>query len=200
MKAQGTPDQVIYDGRWAKSTVSTIAPPIQLFHPVFESFIRDTQDPHLQPSLKDLGYALELMHSMSRITDEATRASELRTILSKILSLHIRQEPNVDTSSADGIIAIELNGVTYPFSIMELKREAGESNFDPSTQAVLTRTWTQTNAWLFFFILAWVLAHFPCREPLLSRNSAAQLLSYHVWDPGWQCSAASSPISLLYKD
>lgn len=92
------------------------------------------------------------MHSMSRITDEATRASELRTILSKILSLHIRQEPNVDTSSADGIIAIELNGVTYPFSIMELKREAGESNFDPSTQAVLTmrRTWTQTNAWLFF--------------------------------------------------
>ncbi|TFK32864.1 hypothetical protein BDQ12DRAFT_728279 [Crucibulum laeve] len=112
--AQGKRKKVIYDGRWAKSDVSTVAPPIQFFYPIFETFIHDVSGPHMKPTRDDIIDTQKFMHVASRIPDEGSRRS------------------------------FNNKTVTYRTLDLELKRELGEGGSDASTQGELAmrRVWT----------------------------------------------------------
>ncbi|TFK32542.1 hypothetical protein BDQ12DRAFT_692377 [Crucibulum laeve] len=146
-RAQSKRNEVIYDGRWTTPDVSTVAPPIQIFHPIFETFVHDASGSHIQPSREDIIHTQKLMHLASKITNETSRAKDLREILSIILQVAILQEQNSDASTPDGMYTAMFNGISIAFLIWELKREVGEGGSDASTQAELSmrQVWTQKN-------------------------------------------------------
>ena len=136
--------QVIYDGRWARDGInSTIGPPIQLYHPVFDEFISLINAPDTQPTAKDLNNVYELMGYVSEVGRKESRSSVgLRTRLMNILGSKIHEETNPDGSRPDGIITLKIGNTRIMTLIMELKRELGEG-CDPSTQVALSmrRSW-----------------------------------------------------------
>lgn len=146
-KIQTDEAQVIYDGRRAPNGLSTIAPPIQIFHPIFDDFIHLVNDPGVQPTPDDLKKVQELMYYAA----EVGRAEEgnggynegLRERLRHILQLDVHVEPNLDATSADGVITLQVGDARIAFLILELKREIGEGGCDPSLQVGLSmrRSW-----------------------------------------------------------
>jgi hypothetical protein len=80
--------QVIYDGRRA-SDRRTIAPPIQIFHHIFDNFTRMVNDPDVQPTVQDLEIVYDLMHDAGEIRPERPYSERLRLLLGRILETHI---------------------------------------------------------------------------------------------------------------
>ena len=146
-KIQTNEAQVIYDGRRAQNGPSTIAPPIQIFHPIFDDFIHLVNDLGVQPTPDDLKKVQELMDyaaEVGRVEEGNGRYNEgLRERLRRILQLDIHVEPNLDATSADGVITLQVGDARIAFLILELKRELGEGGCDPSLQAGLSmkRSW-----------------------------------------------------------
>lgn len=146
---QSNPDMAIYDGRCIQTPpFVTIAPPIELFHPIFGIFRRQANDPGVQPTNEDLINVQEFMHAASTIyTNESDRAQQYRTLLPKILQATVHQEPNDDGTRADGVHMVDLEGVRIPLLIMVLQPELGEGGCDPSIQAgiFMRQSWIQNN-------------------------------------------------------
>jgi hypothetical protein len=146
-KIQTNEAQVIYDGRRAQNGPSTIAPPIQIFHPIFDDFIHLVNDPGVQPTPDDLKKVQELMDyaaEVGRVEEGNGGYNEgLRGRLRRILQLDVHVEPNLDATSADGVITLQVGDARIAFLILELKRELGEGGCDPSLQAGLSmkRSW-----------------------------------------------------------
>jgi hypothetical protein len=80
--------------------------------------------------------------------------------LTEILGFDVRDEPNIDKSSADGVHVFVVNSMRLPLLIMELKRELGDGGCDPSAQVGLTmrRSWLQDDVSVSFYCL---LVFFP---------------------------------------
>ncbi|KAF8965900.1 hypothetical protein BDZ97DRAFT_1729574 [Flammula alnicola] len=143
-------NEAIHDGRDpSHSPFSTVAPPVQIFHPIFDQFIQLVSDPSVQPTNDEVRQAQELMHLLSAIgTQEPNRSSVIRanTKLMEILQVDVRPEPHTDGTSTDcGIQVLLVNNIRIPLFIMVLNRELGDAGCDPSTQAGLTmrRSWIQ---------------------------------------------------------
>ena len=140
--------QAIHDGRLPPNPkFSTVAPPIQIYHPIFDQFTQFLSDPSVQPTNNDIKQAQDLMHSLSYIgTSESSRNAMIRHKLREILEVDVRQEVNDDGTSPDGIHMFLVNGFRIPLSHMEFKKELGDGASDPSTQAGLSmkRAWIQT--------------------------------------------------------
>jgi len=108
-RIQGDVTQAIYDGRRAPTgLISTIAPPIQIFHPIFDDFIHLVNDPDFQPTVDDIKDVQELMYFASEVgrMEEGQRGlneglrKRLRRILPVQAEVHV--EPNDDGTKADG--------------------------------------------------------------------------------------------------
>jgi len=146
-KIQADESQVIYDGRWAPKGLSTIAPPIQIFDPIFDNFIHLVNDPDVQPTPDDLKKIQELMYyaaEVGRVEEGKDGYNEgLHERLRHILQDDVHVEPNLDATSADGVITLQVGDAHIAFLILELKRELGEGGCDPSLQAGLSmkRSW-----------------------------------------------------------
>jgi hypothetical protein len=140
--------QVIYDGRWARDGISsTIGPPIQLYHPVFDEFINLVNAPDTKPDTKDLIDVYELMDYVSEVGRKENRFNAgLRTRLTNILESEIHEESNPDGSRPDGAITLQIGNTRIMTLIMEVKRELGEG-CDPSTQVSLSmrRSWIDSD-------------------------------------------------------
>ena len=150
IKIQGDDAQAIYDGRRAPTgLISTIAPPIQIFHPIFDDFIHLVNDPDFQPTVDDIKNVQELMYFAS----EVGRKEEgkfglnqgLRKRLRRILQAEVHVEPNDDETKADGVITLQIGDARIAYLILELKRELGEGGCDPTTQVGLSmkRSWIE---------------------------------------------------------
>ena len=139
--------QAIHDGRHAPGGISTIAPPIEIFHPIFKDFIRFIDDPKVQPTPEDLDNVRTLMSLVSQIflSEEYAKGInvQLRQVLSKILNGAVYQELNSDGTSADGVMTLTLGTAHIMTLVLEWKREIGEGGCDSSTQAGLSmkRIW-----------------------------------------------------------
>jgi len=146
-KIQGDDAQAIYDGRRAPNGLSTIGPPIQIFHPIFDDFIHLVNDPDVQPSANDLKNVQELMYFASEVGRMEERHDGhnegLRTRLRRILQAEVHEEPNPDGTKPDGVITLQIGDARITFLILELKRELGEGGCDPTTQVGLSmkRSW-----------------------------------------------------------
>ena len=146
-KIQTDEAQVIYDGRRVLNGLSTIAPPIQIFHPIFDDFIHLVNDLGVQPTPDDFKKVQELMYCTAEVgwaEEGKGRYNEgLRGRLRHILQHDVHVEPNSDATSADGVITLQIGDACIAFLILELKRELSEGGCDSSLQAGLSmkRSW-----------------------------------------------------------
>ncbi|KAF8638436.1 hypothetical protein AX17_002218 [Amanita inopinata Kibby_2008] len=122
---QRDPDLVIYDGRYTPPVQPTVAPPLPIFHPIFELFIRLLGDKNFQPTLQDITKTHEVMGRASVIVP--TEAVRYYRTISELLKAIIHVVNNDEEHEL---------ACMHPL-IMELKRELGESDWDPSVQAGL---------------------------------------------------------------
>ena len=144
-KSQGNIDQMIFDGRRGPdSDISTIAPPIQMFHPIFDEFLSEAKT--AEPTREDLNAVYKFMCSLSMVHKvEDNYGPKLCEGLSHILKATIEVKPNPDNSKPDGVIMIDRTST--PCMFMELKREIGEGGSDPSYQVGLAmrRSWIHSS-------------------------------------------------------
>jgi len=132
-------DQAIHDGRLPPNLkLFTVAPPVQIYHPIFDQFTQLLNGHSFQPTNNNIKQARDIMHSLSYIgTKELPRNAMTRHKLREILEVDVRQEANDDGTSPDGICMFVVNGFRIPLFDMEFKRELGDGASDPSTQVGL---------------------------------------------------------------
>ncbi|KAI0245533.1 hypothetical protein BJV78DRAFT_1287615 [Lactifluus subvellereus] len=137
-KSQGNLDTTIYDGR--RGNVSTSAPPIQLFHPIFDSFTHYVNDPNFHVTIEDFKNVYDLMYFLSGVRGEKSYGDGVRQQLGRILGVPVHKDQNPDSTRPDGIITLA-SGIPYVF--IELKREMGEGGCDSTSQVSLSmrRSW-----------------------------------------------------------
>ncbi|PBL01918.1 hypothetical protein ARMGADRAFT_914581 [Armillaria gallica] len=129
-------DTAILDGRYdpANST-PTVAPPIQLYHPVFADFLGTMDDTSDLP--EDLVVETgKLMRSASGIAVlESSRSLPSRTYMSNILGFSLSQSVNLTTSAVHAILHIRTSPPvqTAILATVEEKSELG-SGGDVTTQ------------------------------------------------------------------
>jgi hypothetical protein len=138
----------IYDGRYkAGSPRTTVALPVQLFHPAFGHFLDDLEKKDSIPDdfVRD---TIQYMKAASAIyLNEEKRRSELNPLLTKILGYHIQAVVNSDKTRPDGIVEFNVDGIGPAVSMHEEdKNENGDGGSDPSTQVTFTfaRGWAQS--------------------------------------------------------
>ena len=148
----------IHDGRYkADNPRTSVAPPVQLFHPVFGHFLDDIKRSHDIPDDMIL-QTTEYMKSASAIyTSEDKRREKLMPLLSHILGVDIQSILNTDKTNADGIVELMKSWGRALLLLEEDKNEFGDGGSDPSTQAGLSacRCWAQSrvkNSYLSFMV------------------------------------------------
>ena len=170
----------IHDGRYPPNpTFPTIAPPLEIFHPVFARFLHRIRDENTQPTHQDVKHVQELLSYAAMVgCTEVLRNAEIRKRLSRILQLPVDEEPNTDKTSADGVHMIEVGDVRIPLLIVELKRELGDGGCDPTTQAgiAMRRSWIQQDVSLFMSRLVLFSQSLYAHSELKSAISVAALL------------------------
>ncbi|KAI0782765.1 hypothetical protein C8Q75DRAFT_727209 [Abortiporus biennis] len=124
----------------------TVAPPIQIFHPVFHKFqFRCTT---ATPSKETIEKTFELMQLLAKISDsERRRSLPIRELLSEILGVPLVEEMNADRTHPDTVYAVEVEGVRLFTVIIGLTRGYGAGGVDACTQGGLSmrRAWIQEN-------------------------------------------------------
>jgi hypothetical protein len=154
-KSQGDPCLAIHDGRRGEnpSMVSTIGPPIQIFHPIFHDFTEIIDNPRIQPTIEDLDNVYQLMQTVSKIyMKEDAYCLKVCEGLGRILGKPILEVANDDKSRPDGVITMviktEAGEISIPCAFFELKREAGEGGCDPTSQVSLS----MRHCWIHKFV------------------------------------------------
>ena len=142
----------IYDGRYKAGFPRTsVALPVQLFHPAFGHFLDDIRKEDDIPGdiiRKTTSYMIQ---ASAIYVDEDKRHAELNPILSDILGVHIQTVVNDDKTCPDGIVefhtALGLVSILYE----EDKNEYGDGGSDPSTQVGLSfaHCWAQRKVFLY---------------------------------------------------
>ena len=114
---QAKPDTAIHDRRYPPNPpFPTIAPPLEIFHPVFAGFLHLICDENTQPTNQDLKHVWELLSYAAMVSSvrEVPRNAEICKRLPRILQLPVHEEPNTDKTSADGVHMIKGGSRTYP--------------------------------------------------------------------------------------
>lgn len=149
-------DYSIYDGRYkAKSPRTSVAPPVQLFHPAFRHFL-DGLKSDLAPPDDIIRQTVEYMKAASAIyKSEQQRRKALSPLLCAILDVNIQSILNDDKTNPNGIAEMVKNMLLFLIFLEEIKNEVGDSGSDPSTQAGLSagRCWAQPRVSLQNFII-----------------------------------------------
>ncbi|KAF8654708.1 hypothetical protein AX16_003459 [Volvariella volvacea WC 439] len=129
---QATDARVIFDGRYDPNhPLNTIAPPIELFHPIFSQFTALNSQSIVVPDDIVRGTASLLRY-----------ASAIRP---EILGIQVLQLVNDDKSIPDGVHLLTVGSESYPLLVLEVKRELGEGGSDPAVQVSFSykRSWLQ---------------------------------------------------------
>jgi hypothetical protein len=141
-KSQASDALVIYDGRRDPKKLTT-APPIQIFHPIFDDFTQKVNDPVFPLTFDDLKNVRDLMSNLCEINPaEPPYGAMLRHYLRKILGVTILEE-QFDGCKPDGTVMVQAGSARVPILITELKREFGEGGCDASSQVsiAMRRIW-----------------------------------------------------------
>jgi hypothetical protein len=120
----------IYNGR----PLGLTGPPIQIYHPVFTTFIKDSLDATAELTHELLDVAVKLVNvSVAHYINEDQRRKALVEVLGPA--------DYIPTLSSEFTLGSGINsthageGQQVPFQILELKNEIGAGGSDPITQA-----------------------------------------------------------------
>ena len=129
----------IFDGRYRDGKPRTsVAPPIQLFHPVFARFLDDMKGTGDVPNDIIRGTTGYMMAVSAIYASEEERRAALTPLLCAILDINIQTIMNEDESSADGVVELSTELGSVLLYLQEKKNEFGDGGSDPSTQAGLS--------------------------------------------------------------
>ena len=137
----------IYDGRYkANRPRTSVAPPIQLFHPAFGHFL-DSVESNQAPPDDIICQTAEYMKAASAIYEsEEKRQKVLTPLLCAILEVNIQTILNEDKTNPDGIVEAVKNMSQFLIFLQEDKNEFGDGGSDPATLAGLSAgcCWAQS--------------------------------------------------------
>ncbi|KAJ3796359.1 hypothetical protein GGU11DRAFT_831818 [Lentinula aff. detonsa] len=131
-------DIPLLDGRFnGRAGGQTVAPPIEIYHPVFGAFSERCKDPKLEVPNDVLCDTASLLRSVSKISvQEAPRDSETRGILAKILGVSFEHVVNTDETSCEFMCVQHTpQSINAAPALFQIKGELGAGDSDPSVQA-----------------------------------------------------------------
>ena len=141
----------IYDGRYEENKPRTsIAPPIQLFHPIFGHFLDNLKGTGSIPD-DIIRTTTKYMKASSAVyANKKYCQAELTPILCKILGVNI--QTILTNMNADGVLEWPMEAGNF---LILLEEEFGEGDMDSSAQAGLSmaRLWTQSKVGDSVFIV-----------------------------------------------
>ena len=130
----------IYDGRYnANRPRTSVALPVQLFHPAFGQFLDGTKSNHALPD-NIIRQTAEYMKAASAIYEsEEKRRNVLTPLFCDILDV------NIQLTNLKGIFGVVENTLPFMVFLQEDQNGFGDGGWDPSTQAGLSagRCWVQ---------------------------------------------------------
>ncbi|THH22497.1 hypothetical protein EUX98_g8196 [Antrodiella citrinella] len=136
---QADEDFILHDGFYAdkKFAPSTIAPPIQIYHPVFNAFTNKLDDNTFCANDRILDAVSAMMQESAKIKTYEPHANHtfLLPHLRKILDRDVSQIADMQNQSADGSCQVIVMNAPVPLLKAEYKRSLGEGGCDPLTQA-----------------------------------------------------------------
>jgi hypothetical protein len=129
----------IYDGRYkANRPRTSVAPPVQLFHPAFGHFLDGIESNHALPD-NIICQTAEYMKAATAIYEsEEKRRKVLTPLLCAILEVNMQMILNEDKTNPDGIVELVTHLLHFMILLREDKNEFGDGGSDPSTQAGLS--------------------------------------------------------------
>ncbi len=170
----------IYDGHYkADKPRTSVAPPVQLFQPVFGRFLDAVKSNDPLPD-ELIRATTEYMKAASALyKSEEKRREALTPLLRKILGINIQMVMNGDKTTPDRIAEMVTGVLLFLILLEEDKNEFGDGGSDPSTQAGLSllRAWAQAKVcycfslplhYSFFYSIVrtiskrYKLSHLPC--------------------------------------
>ncbi|KAJ3733131.1 hypothetical protein DFJ43DRAFT_1069382 [Lentinula guzmanii] len=131
-------DIPLLDGRFnGRAGGQTVAPPIEIYHPVFGAFSKRREDPELEVPSDVLRHTASLLRSVSKISvQETPRDSETRGILAKILGVSFEHVVNTDETSCEFMCVQHTpQSINAAPALFQIKGELGAGGSDPSVQA-----------------------------------------------------------------
>lgn len=123
---------VTYDGfyahKWGQPTIVTIAPPIQIFHPVFQAFLDRVDNPIMfEPDEIALSVVSELMPLVSEISPLEENALErLRPLFGRLLNRPVGMVAPTGTRPSDGMVLKTVGRHVVPLLTIEYTSVFGE--------------------------------------------------------------------------
>ncbi|ESK88924.1 hypothetical protein Moror_13206 [Moniliophthora roreri MCA 2997] len=129
-------DATLLDGRFNVSGNETVAPPIELYHPVFASFLSYARDKNLEVPEEVLCDTAELIRQCSAIDASESPDAGYRQTLANIL----RTPVDIQVVHQDGTFSgctsplpTPMNVSAAPY-IVDFESHLGSSGFDPTVQ------------------------------------------------------------------
>lgn len=145
----------IYDGRYkADKPRTSVAPPVQLFHPVFGQLLDAVKSNDALPD-ELVRATTEYMKAASALyRNEERRRAALTPLLRKILGFNTQMTMNPDKTTPDGIVEMAIGVLLFLIFLEEDKNELGDGGLDLSTQAGLSLgcAWAQPKVWVRSFV------------------------------------------------
>jgi len=113
---------------------TTIAPPVEIFHPVFQEFLDRIEDPAFKPDREGILAISKLTRITMGLNPEGYSAFfGLRSLLDELLGVRIVQVTSTGARGPDGMVFKWLDDCLVPLVCIEYKRTFVECN--PSTLA-----------------------------------------------------------------
>lgn len=136
-KRQGGSDTAIFDGSYVthqnRIKAVTVAPPLQIYHPVFQLFENEVKNnSRLDSKIVDL--VSKLVSSIGEIQAEKDGAANLRGLFAEILNRPMKQVVT-ESRYTDGLVSLDGEFGTIPTVIFEYKCSLGDGGCDPLVQA-----------------------------------------------------------------
>ncbi|GJJ11204.1 hypothetical protein Clacol_005436 [Clathrus columnatus] len=127
----------IHDGRYGTHRNTTLAPPVELYHPVFAEFKAHLNNPTLELPPDVVLNTMELMVATSEIKTLESERINVRGIVEKLCSLAIMKSENKDGTKPDYIFPVTRNSPPIEVALVAVVEEKGELgvNGDPTVQA-----------------------------------------------------------------
>ncbi|KAF9024245.1 hypothetical protein BDZ89DRAFT_954897 [Hymenopellis radicata] len=134
IETQASADSALLDGRFASPGPPTAAPPIELFHPAFATYRRDSENPELDVPEDVVRDVAALLRKLSAVADdEYTRYNECLQLLEKILDTDLEDLSNSNGTSVS-LTRTPIDSISGTPVILELKSELCNDGSDPSLQ------------------------------------------------------------------
>lgn len=155
----------LYNGRYnPDSSTETIAPPIEIFHPVFSHFLDDVSNSDLDVPQSVLDATRDLMKKSAGIySSERTRRTALNKAFCDAISFGCSQIVNLDLTSPDDVALLNIGppiNESAALLVKEDKKLMGEG-CDPTLQVAMSagRFWSQPNVCTCRITSSLVTAH-----------------------------------------